>query len=103
MRRRTMNILSSEAMDQLFRQARTHIAWQDRDVSNEVLEQLYDLFKWGPTAMNCQPARVVFVRSPEAKERLKASLAPGNVEKTMAAPVTAIVAYDTRFHEHLPE
>jgi len=98
-----MTMLANDALDQLFREARTHIAWQDKDIPTQLLEQLYDLFKWGPTAMNCQPARVVFVRSAEAKERLKPTLAPGNVEKTMAAPVTAIIAYDTAFYEHLPE
>lgn len=98
-----MTTLANDALDQLFREARTHIAWQDKDVPTELLEQLYELYKWGPTAMNSQPTRVVFVRSGEAKERLKPSLSSGNVEKTMSAPVTAIIAYDTAFYEHLPE
>lgn len=98
-----MSMLSQDALNQLFLQARTHIAWQDKDIPAELLERLYDLFKWGPTAMNCVPARVVFVRSAEAKARLKDCLSSGNVDKTMAAPVTAIVAFDSRFHEHLPE
>jgi 3-hydroxypropanoate dehydrogenase len=94
--------LSDEALDQLFRQARTHNAWLDRPVSDEVLRQLYDLMKWGPTSANCTPARILFLRTPEAKERLKPALLPGNVEKTMAAPVTAIIGYDELFYENLP-
>src|SRR5262245_28846356 len=95
--------LSDTAFDTLFREARTHNAWQDRPVSDEVLRQLYDLMKWGPTSANCCPARIVFLRSPEAKERLRPALSPGNVAKTMAAPVTAIFAYDLRFYEQLPQ
>ncbi|MES9966490.1 MAG: malonic semialdehyde reductase [Sedimenticola sp.] len=95
--------LSNEALDTLFRNARTHNAWQEREVTDEQLQQLYDLMKMGPTAMNGLPARLVFVKSPAAKERLRSSLAESNLEKTMAAPVTVIVAIDTRFYEHLPE
>jgi 3-hydroxypropanoate dehydrogenase len=94
--------LNDEALDQLFREARTFTTWQDRPVSDELLRQLYDLMKWGPTSANSSPVRIVFVRSPEAKERLRAVLAPGNVDKTMAAPVTAIIAWDERFYEQLP-
>ncbi len=94
--------LGDEALDQLFRQARTHNAWQDRPVSDETLHQLYDLMKWGPTSANCCPARILFLRTPEAKERLRPTLSPGNVDKTMAAPVTAILAYDELFYEKLP-
>jgi 3-hydroxypropanoate dehydrogenase len=94
--------LTDEALDQLFREARTFTTWQDRPVSEELLHQLYDLMKWAPTSANSSPARIVFVRSPEAKERLRPALAPGNVQKTMAAPVTAIIAYDERFYEQLP-
>jgi 3-hydroxypropanoate dehydrogenase len=94
--------LSDEALDQLFRKARTHNAWLDRRVSDEVLRQLYDLMKWGPTSANLSPARIVFLRTRQAKERLRPALMPGNVEKTMAAPVTAIVAYDERFYELAP-
>jgi 3-hydroxypropanoate dehydrogenase len=95
--------LPSEAMDQLFRQARTHNAWLDKPVTDHTLHQLYDLMKWGPTSANTSPARILFLRTPEAKERLKPALGAANVEKTMQAPVTAIVAYDLTFYEHLPK
>jgi len=94
--------LSNEVLDQLFRTARTHNAWLDRPVSDELLHQVYDLMKWGPTSANLCPARILFLRTREAKERLRPALIPGNVEKTMAAPVTAIVAYDERFYEQAP-
>lgn len=94
--------LTDEALDRLFRTARTYNAWLDRPVSDEALRQLYDLMKWGPTSANCCPARILFLRTPEAKERLRPALAPGNVDKTMAAPVTAILGYDERFFEKLP-
>ena len=94
--------LSDEVLDRLFRTARTHNAWLDRPVSDELLHQVYDLMKWGPTSANLCPARIVFLRTREAKERLRPALMPGNVEKTMAAPVTAIVAYDERFYEQAP-
>jgi 3-hydroxypropanoate dehydrogenase len=100
----TMNKrLSEEGMDLLFREARTHSAWLNQPVSDETLRQLYDLMKWGPTSANCSPARILFLRTPEAKQRLLPALAPGNVEKTMAAPVTAIIAYDVKFYELLPK
>ncbi len=95
--------LGEEVLDQLFRQARTYSAWLDRPVSDETLLQLYDLMKWGPTSANCCPGRILFLRTREAKERLRPALSPGNVAKTMAAPVTAIVAYDELFYEKLPE
>lgn len=94
--------LNDAALDQILRQARTFNKFTDRPVDDATLQQLYDLCKWGPTSMNCQPARIVFVRSAEAKALLKPTLAPGNVDKTMAAPVTAIVAQDTAFYDHLP-
>lgn len=94
--------LDDAALDQFFRGARTHNGWQSRPVSEETLRQLYDLLKMGPTSANCSPARFVFVRSAEAKARLKPCLSPNNVEKTMAAPVTVIVAYDLAFYEKLP-
>src|SRR6478672_11326670 len=90
--------LNAAALDQLFRAARTHNAWLDRPVSDEALHQLYDLMKWGPTSANSSPARIVFLRTPEAKERLRPALSPGNLEKTMAAPVTAIIAHDELFY-----
>lgn len=93
--------LDEGALDQLFRAARTHGAWLARPVTDDVLRRIYDLMKWGPTSANASPARFVFIRSREAKERLRPSLAPGNVEKTMSAPVTVIVAYDLLFYEKL--
>ena len=95
--------LNDEALDQLFREARTHNAWLDRPVSDEVLRRLYDLMKWGPTSANMSPARILFLRTREAKERLRPALMAGNVDKTMAAPVTAIIAYDELFYEKLPK
>jgi 3-hydroxypropanoate dehydrogenase len=89
-------------LDLIFRNARTHTAWLDKPVSDETLRQLYDAMKWGPTSANTNPARFVFLRTTQAKERLKPSLAPGNIEKTMAAPVVVIVAYDLKFYEKLP-
>jgi 3-hydroxypropanoate dehydrogenase len=96
-------LLSEEGKDLLFRNARTHSAWVDKPVSDETLHQLYELMKWGPTSVNCSPARIVFLRTPEAKQRLRPALAPGNVDKTMAAPVTAIIGYDGKFYELLPK
>lgn len=95
--------LDATALDQLFRTARTHNAWQAKDVPDALLHQLYDLLKWAPTGANCSPARFVFVKSAEAKAKLKAALAPGNVEKTMAAPVTVIVGQDLAFPDTLPQ
>ncbi len=97
-----MSILPDDGLDLIFREARTQNAWTDRPVGEVLLEAVYDLAKWGPTSANCSPMRVVFVVGKEAKERLRPCLIPGNVDKTMAAPATAIVAYDTRFYEHLP-
>ena len=97
------NVLNDEGLDLLFRSARTHSAWLDKPVSDEMLYRIYNLMKWGPTSANCCPARFVFLRSKQAKERLRPALSPGNVEKTMLAPVTAIVAYDLRFYEKLPK
>src|SRR6185503_11916995 len=94
------NRLSDEALDGIFREARTHNAWLEKSVSDDVLRELYELMKWGPTSANLAPARIVFLRTTEAKERLRPALMPGNVEKTMAAPVTAIVAHDERFFDH---
>jgi 3-hydroxypropanoate dehydrogenase len=96
-------MLSDEGLDLLFREARTHKGWQDREVSEVLLQAVYDLAKWPPTSANCQPMRVVFAKSTEAKEKLRPALMAGNVDKTMAAPVCAIIAYDLEFHEKLPE
>jgi 3-hydroxypropanoate dehydrogenase len=97
------NILSDASLDQMFRNARTHRAWLDQEVSDVLLEAVYDLAKMGPTSANCSPMRVVYVRSPEAKARLKAALSEGNVAQTMAAPATAIIAHDLEFFERLPK
>lgn len=94
--------VSDSVLDQLFLNARTFSHWQAREIEDEVLRQLYDLARQCPTAMNCSPARLLFVKSADAKERLRPCLAPGNVDKTMAAPVCMIVAYDTHFYEQLP-
>ena len=95
-------LLTDEALDTVFRKARTHNYWKPDAVPDDLLRQVYDLAKLGPTSANTMPMRILFVKSPEAKARLKPTLAPGNVDKTMAAPVTAIVAYDMRFHEFVP-
>jgi 3-hydroxypropanoate dehydrogenase len=95
--------INSEALDQLFRQARTHNVWLDKPVTDDLLRELYDLTKWGPTSANCCPARVLFLRTPEAKQRLRPALLPANVDKTMQAPVTAIVAHDLKFYDQMPK
>ena len=92
---------SDEGLDRLFRTARSHNGWTSAPVSDEELHRLYDLLKWGPTSANSCPARFLFVCSQEAKQRLRPHLNATNVEKTMSAPVTAIVGYDLLFHEHL--
>ncbi|AYH45727.1 malonic semialdehyde reductase [Azoarcus sp. DN11] len=97
------SILNEEGRDLLFRNARTHNAWLDKPVSDATLRELYDLLKWGPTSVNCCPARIVFLRTPEAKARLLPAMAPGNLEKTRSAPVTAIIGYDGRFYDMLPK
>ena len=94
---------SKSALDQLFLEARSHNAWRDEDVPEEVLKELVDITKMGPTSANCCPARFVFVKSDEAKSRLKPHLTPDNVEKTMTAPVCAIIAHDMKFYDHLPQ
>src|SRR5712692_9978212 len=94
--------ISEEAIDQLFREARTHSAWLSETVPVELLREAYELARLGPTSANGSPARFVFLTTPGAKARLNPGLAPGNVDKTMAAPVTVIIAWDTEFHENLP-
>src|SRR6266566_3558673 len=96
------NVLSNDGLDLIFRKARTHNSWLDKPVEDALLRQVYDLAKMGPTSANMCPMRIVFVKSREAKERLRPALMPGNVDKTMAAPVTAILAYDELFYEKLP-
>lgn len=96
-------ILDDRSFDILFREARTYNSWTSEEVSDVLIRAVYDLMKFGPTSANCCPARFVFVKSPEAKARLKPHLDAGNAEKTMAAPLTAIVAYDLKFYDHLPK
>jgi 3-hydroxypropanoate dehydrogenase len=96
-------MLPQEAFEQIFTKARTHSVWLDRPVADETIRQIYDLAKMGPTSANCSPARFVFVRSKEGKEKLLPCMAAGNVDKTKAAPVTVIVAYDLEFYEKLPK
>jgi 3-hydroxypropanoate dehydrogenase len=96
-------MIDAAALDTLFRNARTHNGWIDRPVTDAQLQQIYDLMKWGPTSANCSPARIVFVRRPEAKMRLKPAMSEGNLEKTLAAPVTAIIGYDLKFYDQLPK
>src|SRR5437868_7494205 len=95
--------LDDRALDTLFREGRSYMKWQARPVTDDLLHELYDLLKWAPTSANAAPARFAFLRSKEAKERLRPALAPLNVEKTMTAPVTVIVAYDLKFYEQLPK
>lgn len=94
-------MLNDTALDILFRTARTHNGWHDKPVSDDLLRQLYDLMKWGPTSANCSPARIVFVKSEDAKEKLLECMNPGNIDKTRAAPVTAIIGMDLEFYEKL--
>jgi len=96
------DVLADAALDQLFRTARTQNAFQDRPVEDSQLHALYELLKWGPTAANTTPARLVFVKSAEAKQKLAPAMSEGNLAKTMAAPVTVIVGQDLDFHEKLP-
>lgn len=95
--------MDQKILEVLFTEARTHSHWLEQDVPEHVLKEIYDLARFGPTSANCSPMRLVFVKSPEAKEKLKPCLDPGNVDKTMTAPVTAIVAYDEQFYDHLPK
>jgi 3-hydroxypropanoate dehydrogenase len=95
--------ISQEALDQLFCEAQTHSTWLPEPVLVELLRRAYELARLGPTSANASPARFVFLTTPGAKGLLKPVLAPGNVDKTMAAPVTVIIAWDTEFHEHLPK
>ncbi len=96
-------IIDDTALDILFRAARTHNAWLDKPVTEDLLRAVWNLARMGPTSANCSPARIVFVMSPEAKERLKPCLMEANVAKTMSAPATAIIGHDLRFYDRLPE
>ena len=96
-------MLNDTTIETLFTQARTHNAWLDKSVSDAQLHQIYDLMRWGPTSANCSPARIAFIKTPEAKVQLLECMAPGNIEKTRAAPVTAIIGMDMAFYEKLPQ
>lgn len=96
-------MLDKSALDTLFNDGRSYNGWLDKPVSDELLKQVYDLTKMAPTSANCQPLRVVYVTSDEAKEKLKPALMPGNVDKVMTAPACAILGMDMEFHEHLPQ
>ena len=94
--------LDDTALDRIFRRARTQHGWLDTPVTDAQLRAIYELMRLGPTSFNCCPARILFLRTPEAKARLLPALSPGNVDKTKAAPVTAVIGYDTHFYELLP-
>jgi 3-hydroxypropanoate dehydrogenase len=94
--------VAESVMDNLFREARTYSRWLPRPVTDETIRQLYELLKWAPTSANAAPARFAFLRSPEAKARLRPALAPMNVDKSMTAPVVAIIGYDVKFYDQLP-
>lgn len=96
-------MLSDKDLDLIFREARSFSTWSDRKVSEVTLQAVYDLMRWGPTSANCSPARLVFLASDEARERIKPHLSPGNVDKVMTAPVTAIIASDSKFYDRIPE
>ncbi|MDO6421256.1 malonic semialdehyde reductase [Saccharophagus degradans] len=96
------NILEAKALSQLFTGARTFNAFLDREVPDELIKEIYELMKWTPTSMNCQPGHYLVVKSPESKALLNTALVSGNQQKSLAAPATVIVAYDTQFHNNLP-
>ena len=95
-------MIDAKSLDLILRNGRTHNVFLDKPVSDEQLRQIHEIMKWGPTSTNCQPARIVFVRTQEGKDKLRPALSPGNTDKTMAAPITAIIAYDSQFYEHMP-
>ncbi len=95
--------LDAAALDTLFREARTHYAWSDTPVTDAEIERLYHMVKFGPTSANTSPARFVFLRSAEARERLRPALSAGNVDKTLSAPVVTVVAWDPQFYDRLPQ
>lgn len=97
------DVFGEDGLDVLFRSARTHRSWRAERVTENLLAAVYDLAKWGPTTNNISPARFFFIVSEQARQRLKPHLNPGNVEQTMAAPVTAIIAYDLAFYEYMPK
>lgn len=98
----TRNALPPASLKQLFTEARTHHAWTGKTVPAEMLHAIYDLMKWGPTSVNSLPFRVLFIQTQEAKEKLFPALMGGNAAQVQAAPVACVIAYDTRFYDHLP-
>ena len=97
------NTIDQGALAQLFTEARSHNSWKEKTVSDQQLKQIYELFKYAPTSVNCNPAKILFVKSPVEKARLVACVNPGNIEKTHNAPVTAIIGMDLDFYENLPK
>jgi 3-hydroxypropanoate dehydrogenase len=95
--------MNAAFLNKIFDEARTHNSWQSKPVDDALLKEIFDHMRYGPTSANCSPLRMVFVKSPEAKAKLKPCLAPGNVDKTMTAPVTVIFAQDMEFYEQLPK
>ncbi len=95
--------MSKDFIDKLFVKARSHYNWQEKDIDEKILRDLYDLVKNCPTSANSEPMRIIFLKSKDAKERIREHLSEGNIEKTMTAPVVAIIAYDTKFFDHLPK
>ncbi|WDI32677.1 malonic semialdehyde reductase [Hyphococcus flavus] len=96
-------MINDQALDIIFREARTHNGWEERKVTTTLMQAVYDLMKWGATSANCSPARFIFVTSDEGKARLKPHLAAGNAEKTMKAPCCVIIGHDMAFYEKLPQ
>lgn len=98
-----MSVFDLKSKNLIFKEARTHNDWLDKDISNDILMEIYDLMKWGPTSANCSPARIIFVKSKVSKDRLLPFVIESNLEKTKSAPVTAIIGHDINFHDHLPK
>ena len=98
-----MSVFDLKSKNLIFKEARTHNDWLDKDISNDILMEIYDLMKWGPTSANCSPVRIIFVKSKVSKDRLLPFVIESNLEKTKSAPVTAIIGHDINFHDHLPK
>ena len=98
-----MSVFDVKNKNLIFQEARTHNDWLDKDIPNDILMEIYDLMKWGPTSANCSPTRIIFVKSKASKDRLLPFVIESNLEKTKSAPVTAIIGYDINFHDHLPK
>tara|TARA_Y100001936_G_C16049145_1_gene656622 strand:+ start:365 stop:955 length:591 start_codon:yes stop_codon:yes gene_type:complete len=98
-----VSVFDLKSKNLIFKEARTYNDWLDKDISNDILMEIYDLMKWGPTSANCSPARIIFVKSKVSKDRLLPYVIESNLEKTKSAPVTAIIGHDINFHDHLPK